>query len=147
MWQVVRTPIDAARFGPFEPLHILNAYDGPRIFTLRDAGGVLCLACWSDDDEACSRYLVVPTTQATVADLSAGLLSVWEALRQPCLWVVDLSHQGPVVAAWLVVPDAVPDDARPQPGVTLHRPQTPPRSVSIDGGPSELAGQSPSKRL
>lgn len=146
MWDVVGTRIDAARFEPFEPLHVLNSYDGPRLFTLRDAEGASCLTCWSDDDEKLSRYLIVPTTQGAVAELAAGVLSVREPLAHPPRWVVDLSHDGAVVAAWLVAPDSVPEDAQPQRGVTLRRPATPPRSVPIDGNATDLAHRTASKR-
>ena len=147
MWQVVGTPIDAERFEPFRPLQLLNYYDGPRIFTVRDAEGSLCLACWSDDDERQSRFLVAPITQHVVTELEAGLVSLREALAQPRLWVVDLNHEGPVAAAWSVAPNSIPEDAQPQPGTMLRRSLTPSRSLQIEGGPTETVQQTTSKRL
>ena len=147
MWQVVGTRVDAAIFEPFEPLQVLNSYDGPRIFTLRGAEGALHLACWSDDDDKLSRFLVVPVSPTGVAELEAGSLSVRQALARPPLWVVDLSHDGPVIAAWLVDTDSVPEDARPQPGVTLQSPLTLPQSVAINGGTTEASHDSATKRL
>ncbi len=147
MWQVVGTRVDVALFEPFEPLHVMNSYDGPRIFTLRVAQGALYLACWSDDDEWLSRFLVVPISLTSVAELEAGLLSVRDALRQSHLWVVDLSHDGPVVAAWLVDPDSVPEDAQPERGAMLHRPLTPPRIAVIDGNVTDPTHHSVTKRL
>ena len=51
MWEIHGTPIESRRFTPFEPLEVLNYYDGPRIFTCLDADGSLCLACWNDEGE------------------------------------------------------------------------------------------------
>ena len=110
MWELKGTPADAKRFAPFEPVRVLNYYDGPRIFTVLDADGSLCLACWSDEDETRSRFLVAPVTAAVVADLESGRLTVREALGQPRLWVVDLSHDGPIAGAWLVNRQDVPNE-------------------------------------
>lgn len=121
MWQVKGKSVDTGRLLPFEPLHVLNYYDGPRIFTLHDADGALCLACWSDEDEVASRFLVAPVTEQTIADLEGSLLSLLEALTQPRLWVVDLTQTGALSGAWLVALRDIPDDARPQPRTMLHR--------------------------
>ncbi len=121
MWQVQGKRIDAKRFGPFEPRHVLNHYDGPRIFTFHDSDEALCLACWSDEGEDRSRFLVVPVSDRIVSDLESGTLTVREALDQPRLWVVDLGFDGTIAEAWLVSPKDVPDDAQPQPGTRLHR--------------------------
>ncbi len=56
MWQITGKQIDAARFAPFEPLRILNFFDGPRIFSFQDTDDALCLACWSDEGETQSRF-------------------------------------------------------------------------------------------
>ena len=83
MWEIKGKPIEAKRFAPFEPLRVLNYYDGPRIFTFNDADDALCLACWSDEDEGQARFLVVAVTTKIIADLESGLLTVREALSQP----------------------------------------------------------------
>ena len=125
MWQVKGKRIDAKRFEPFEPLRVLNFCDGPRIFTFHDADEALCLACWSDEDDAHSRFLIVPVSEKIVANLERGSLSVSDALDQPRLWVVDLGFDGAIADAWLVSPKDVPDDAQPQPGTMLHRESEP----------------------
>jgi hypothetical protein len=89
MWEIKGKPVDPKRFMPFEPLRVLNYYDGPRIFTFNDSDDALCLACWSDEGETHSRFLVVPVTDRIVEDLEGGRLSVADALAQPRLWVVD----------------------------------------------------------
>jgi len=121
MWEIIGVPVDSKRFEPFEPLRILNYYDGPRIFTFHAADDELCLACWSDEDETQSRFLVLPVSERIVSDLEAGLLSVREALAQPQFWVVDTGIEGVIRGAWLVKAIDVPEDAQPQVGTMLHR--------------------------
>jgi hypothetical protein len=125
MWQVKGKRIDAQRFEPFEPLRVLNFFDGPRIFTFQDTDDALCLACWNDEGDSHSRFLVVPVTETIISNLEGGSLTVREALEQPRLWVVDLGFDGAVAEAWLVSPKDVPDDAQPQPGTMLHRDHDP----------------------
>ena len=121
MWEIKGKPVDPQRFAPFEPLHVLNYYDGPRIFTFHDSDDALCLACWSDEDEKHSRFLVVAVNDQIIADLEGGLLSVREALAQPRLWVVDWTQDGTLTGAWLVAHQDVPKDSQPQPRTMLHR--------------------------
>ncbi len=121
MWEIKGKPVDPKRFMPFEPLRVLNYYDGPRIFTFHDSDDALCLACWSDEDEKHSRFLVVAVNDRIVAELEGGLLSVREALTQPRLWVVDWATDGTIAGAWLVAHEDVPNDSQPQPRMMLHR--------------------------
>lgn len=121
MWQVNGKPIDPKRFAPFEPLRVLNYYDGPRIFTFEDVDGGLCLACWSDEDENLSRFLVAPVSEKILSDLARGIVTVRESLTQAELWVVDLRHDGILTSAWLVDHKDVPEDSQPQPRAMLHR--------------------------
>ena len=129
MWQVKGKRIDAQRFEPFEPLRVLNFCDGPKIFTFHDADEALCLACWSDEDETSSRFLVVPVSEKIIAGLDSGERTVRDVLDQPRLWVVDLDFGGAISEAWLVSPKDVPDDAQPQPGTMLHRESEPQLSM------------------
>ena len=62
MWNHDGKPIDPSRFKPFDPVEVLYEFDGPRIFTIRDADGELDLAYWSDEEQGVARYVVVPTT-------------------------------------------------------------------------------------
>lgn len=121
MWKIQGISVDPTRFEPLEPLHVLNFYDGPRIFTFLDGFRELCLAVWSDEDQSHSRFLVVPVTEKTVFELEKGLLSVRDALKQPQLWVLDHPQQPGPSKAWSVEFDLVPEDAKPHPGVLLHR--------------------------
>lgn len=143
MWEIKGKPVDPKRFAPFEPLHVLNYYDGPRIFTFHDSDDALCLACWSDEDEKHSRFLVVAVNDQIIADLEGGLLSVREALAQPRLWVVDWAQDGKLTSAWLVAHQDVPKDSQPQPRTMLHRSLDPILSLRATGEairPGEIPG-------
>lgn len=121
MWQVNGRTLNAERFGTFEPVRILNDYDGPKLFTFWDADGALCLACWSDESPERIRFLVVPVTDADIIELTTGVVTVREALQKPRLWILDIDNDWSLLGAWLVDPVSVPKDAQPQPGVMLHR--------------------------
>ena len=121
MWNVQGAMIDPTWFMPFVPLRVLNDYDGPRIFTLNDSKGGLCLACWSVENTTHSRYLIVPTTTKIVSDMERGLLSVREAMTQATLWVADVRADGVVEFAYLTSIAELPEDTQPQSGVYLHR--------------------------
>jgi hypothetical protein len=143
MWEIKGKSVDPKRFTPFEPQRVLNYYDGPRIFTFHDVDDALCLACWSDEDETHSRFLVVAVTDQIVADLEGGLLSVREAIAQPRLWVVDWAQDGTLTGAWLVSPQDVPKDSQPQPHTMLHRSLDPILSLRATGEairPGEIPG-------
>ena len=133
MWQIKGKPVDPKRFAPFEPLRVLNYYDGPRIFTFHDADEALCLACWSDEDETRSRFLVVPVSDKIITDLEGGILTVREALSQPRLWVIELGPEGTLATAWLVAQQDVPEDSQPQPRTMLHRSLEPILSLRATG--------------
>jgi hypothetical protein len=133
MWEIKGKPVDPKRFGPFEPLRVLNYYDGPRIFTFNDADDALSLACWSDEDEKHSRFLVVAVTDQIIADLESGLLSVREALAQPRLWVIDWAQDGSLAGSWLVAHRDVPEDSQPRPRTMLHRSLDPILSLRATG--------------
>ena len=142
MWEVQGKTVDPQRFQPFEPVRVLNYYDGPRIFTFNDADDASCLACWSDEDDDSSRFLVVATTDAIISDLESGLLSVSEALTQPRLWVVDWAQGGALRAAWLTSLKLVPKDCQPNPRTMLHRSLEPILSLRAIG-PTIRSGEIP----
>lgn len=143
MWQVSGKPVDPKRFTPFEPLRVFSYYDGPRIFTFQDTDDGLCLACWSDEDEKHSRFLVAPVSDEIISDLEVGILTVREAMTQPRLWVIDLLHGGTIASAWLVAQKDVPEDSQPQPRTMLHRSLEPILSLRAKGEtirPGEIPG-------
>ena len=110
---------DQSWFRPFEPVETLYQFDGPRIFTLRDAAGDLNLAYWSDEDEHVTRYVVAPTTTWMVEALRSGRISVLEALNQSRCWLCDISPDGAIAECLRVEFDSLPPDALPAVGTTL----------------------------
>jgi hypothetical protein len=137
MWTAAGKPVPVDRFAPFEPVEVLYEFDGPRIFTMRDADGELCLAYWSDEDDTASRYVVVPTTTTIVDRLKQGSLSVHEALDQPRCWLCDRNHQGELVACRRVEFEELPADALPTSGTRLL-PSLEPQPVELVGRVREL---------
>ncbi len=83
MWNISGQTVAKERFEPFLPVEVLDDYDGPRIFTLKDTDGELNLAYWSDGDQGNSRYVVVPTKKKTLDSLRTGEIGVFDALNQP----------------------------------------------------------------
>ena len=119
MWDAHGEPFDAGRFTSFEPAEVPYPVDGPRLFTLQDADGGLNLACWSDADGTANRYLVVPTTAASVDRLGAGIMSVHAALDQSQSWVCDVTCGGDVVGCVRMAFADVPADTRPATDVLM----------------------------
>lgn len=144
MWLPTGKPFDMNRFTPFEPADVLYDFDGPRIFTLRDADGELNLACWSDAEATVDRYVVVPTTAAEVERLRAGQLSTLDALGQARCWICDIAVDGSVVSCLRVDIDSIPRDALPAAGTMLlptHPPLTPGARGPADLEPVTLEGR------
>jgi len=105
--------------GSFEPVVVLYEYDGPRIFTTRDADGELNLVYWADGDSNGSRYIVVPTTQQIIDSLRTGGLSVLDALKQTRCWVCDVIDDGIMRSCMRTSLDEIPADALPAIGTML----------------------------
>jgi hypothetical protein len=101
------------RFAPFEAIEVLHEFEGPRIFTIRDAEGDLNLAYWSDHDAEIDRYVVVPTSKRIVNDLRAGHLTVLAALDQPRCWLCDISQNQEVIGCQRVDFDDLPRESLP----------------------------------
>lgn len=119
MWSIDGKSVPIERFLPFEPADVLYEFDGPRIFTLRDAEGELNLAYWSDENGEAFRYVVVPTTARILAALKKGSVSVFDALNQPRSWLCDTNHQGVLTECQRVDFDAIPRDSLPAIGTML----------------------------
>jgi hypothetical protein len=119
VWDVPGKAVSAKVFEPFEPVEVLYDFDGPRTFTVLDRDGALCLAHWCDEDDSATRCLVVPFTDQLLGRLRAGELTLRDALNQPRVWVLDFSHEGKVLAAWLVQLGNLPPGVLPQPDTML----------------------------
>jgi len=119
-------PIIPGLFAELKPETILNYYDGPRIFTCRSVEGELCLACWSDENEEASRFVVVAITARTLRELQEGRISVRSAIDQPLCWAVDCLPATSSTLVRRISLEEYPNDALPQPGVMLQ-----PQSFSV----------------
>ncbi|HRI49518.1 MAG TPA: hypothetical protein PLW65_05000 [Pseudomonadota bacterium] len=72
----------------FVPADVLDDYDGPRLFTVRDDHGQTLLAYLYNDEETAegAEYLVVPFDDDGITALRAGRMTILEALSQRWLW-------------------------------------------------------------
>jgi hypothetical protein len=121
MWQVSRKHIDAGLFKPLQPVEILYDFEGPRTFTHNDSAGELCLAHWCDADKEINRFIIVPFTGNLVYKLKTGEITLREALNQPRVWVLDLTHRGDIREAWSVNLADLPGDVLPKARTMLWR--------------------------
>jgi hypothetical protein len=73
----------------------------PVTFVLHDGNGSLMLAHLLGREADTSRYAVVPTTDAIVAELASGARSLRSALDQPTVWVADVGPDGTTRSVWV----------------------------------------------
>ena len=92
MWSLNSPQCTPQRFGAFQPDEVLYEFDVPMIFTFIGEDGLfLAYLSVEDDDTQISRYLTVPANKKLIDELKTGSKTVFEALNQPWLWVVDVS--------------------------------------------------------
>ena len=137
MWNVQGKPAGAERFSPFVVRDVLYEFDGPRIFTLADSDGELNLACWSDEDENQSRFVIVPTAVSIIDSLRCGRQSVLDALNQPRCWVCEIVHCGEVNQCWRINFEDIPKDSLPTNGTMLLA-ALEPELIEMEGRVREL---------
>ena len=115
MWLLNTPQCTPQRFGVFQPDEVLYEFDVPMIFTFMGEDGLfLAYLCAEDNDTQTVRYLIVPANKKLIDELKTGSKTVFEALNQPWLWVVDVSYEGVINAAWQVDDIAqIPDTAKP----------------------------------
>lgn len=117
-WKVTAQQFDVASFQGITQEEILYEFDGPRIFTARNAMGELLFYLADEKDGVC-RYIVAPTNASIIDLLKSGVRSVRDALNQPWVWFLDTKYDGNPVAAWKGTLADAPADALPLPGVML----------------------------
>jgi hypothetical protein len=131
MWNINGTPL-SIRFENWVPDRVLYEFDGPRIFTVRhELGDFLAYAC--DEDDAITRYLLVPTGDDMMAALEKGLLTMREALAQPWLWIVDVGFDDVPRQIWRSTLDAIPEHRLPKPWAMLWPHLEPLLAVRLSG--------------
>ncbi|WP_022652458.1 hypothetical protein [Aquaspirillum serpens] len=117
-WQINAPEFGIEPFVGVQLNEILYEFDGPRIFTATSLFGTL-LYFLAEEDDGISRFIVVPTNAQIVERLKSGILSVWDALNQPWIWVVDISFNGIPQKSWRCTLADVPADVLPKSGVML----------------------------
>ena len=142
MWQVEGTVISLP-FQSLEPVRVLYEFDGPRIFTVSSPfGDFLAYLSTESDSEASARYILAPTGDAMVTALEEGTRTVFEALAQPWIWIVDVGFDGQVKQAWRTCIGAIPAESLPKPYVMLWPELEPLISIRMIG-PTLKEGQIP----
>jgi hypothetical protein len=124
MWPVQGKPISGAWLD-MEPVRVLYEFDGPRIFTCKDAVGNRYLAYQCGEAKGVLRFLVVPCSDDLERALTAGAINLRDALARPRAWLFDLSYQWQIRSAWQTDVDSLPPFLLPRPGVMLWRHLTP----------------------
>lgn len=120
LWQIETPNCSVEHFSQRSILEVLYEFDGPKIFTTSiGALQYLWYECAEDTATHVVRYLVVPTDEQTVAYLKDGTRTVYDALRQPWVWAVDIGAKDEVLDGWIVQLDEVPDSAKPERSVPL----------------------------
>lgn len=121
LWPVDGKPVRLDRFDPLRLSRVLNEYDGPRIFTLENEEQELFFACFSDEaeDTECYRFVVVPFSDVLLKRLTTGTISLYQALEQPRVWLVDVSHVWKPLNAWRTSLDRIPADCLPDKSVMI----------------------------
>ena len=117
-WQINAPEFGIEPFVGVQLNEILYEFDGPRIFTATSLFGTL-LYFLAEEDDGISRFIVVPTNAQIIERLKSGILSVWDALNQPWIWVVDISFNGMPQKSWRCTLADVPTDVLPKSGVML----------------------------
>ncbi len=115
MWQHSFPQCAFQRFGEFRPLEILYEFEVPMIFTFSGEDGEFLAYLSAEDDETqLMRYLAVPANQKLIDELKTGVKTVFEALNQPWLWIVDIAYSGEIKTAWRVSDiEHIPDVSKP----------------------------------
>ena len=121
MWQVRGTVVNPSWL-TLQPHRVLYSYDGPRIFTCRDAAENQYLAYLCDEDDAFVRFVVAPCDEWAERELTTGMVDVQEVLSRYRSWIFDLNHDWQPVRAWRIDPPyRLPAGVLPNPGVMLWR--------------------------
>ena len=143
MWNFSGTSAAWPEIGTLDPEHVLDDYDGPRLFTLRARGGELLLAYQCGEDRATERFLLVPADAALVMEIETNALPLRAALLgRGWAWIVDRRRDGTLASPMRVDPHHLPEHALPAEGIRLA-PDTPPFLQLRLTGPEMPAGQVP----
>jgi len=133
MWEPDGIPVDAGRFGEMDPEDILYEFDGPRIFSFRNPDGDLLLAYLFSEEDAISRYIVVPANPTLIEKLAHGRKSMRESLAQSWVWVVDVPFGKVPATAWKTDFLNLPNRFLPKAGLCVNPAHEPLLTVRLVG--------------
>jgi hypothetical protein len=120
MWTVDGQETDWPKLDSLEPEHVLDFYDGPRLFTVRTAENVQLLVYHCDADTEVDRFVLVPARDGLVAEIKGNLITLREALTsQPWAWIIDQALDGMLSRPRIVDLHKLPDDVLPREGARL----------------------------
>ena len=120
------------RFQDFEPVSVLDWFDGPRLFTIRE-GSIQYLVYLCLEASHSVRYLVSPTDEDRLKALTTGAMTVFDALKSPILWTVDTDENGNTKSVHRISWVSVPSEIIPKPDVLLSRALEPVFNVRVEG--------------
>ena len=141
MWKINKKRLVPHSWLEFEPETVLDEYDCPLLFTLRDIPGNKYLAYFCDMDGSGVRFLVVPFTDNLETKLVGGDIDLRGVLIRSPMWVFDLDKKWNPVRAWKVVLADLPKNLIPNPGVMLRpgmQPLTKPVIVQSNTGTASV---------
>ncbi len=126
------------------PIDILYEFEGPRVFTTIDKYGIQMLAVQSDESSHSRRFLVVDCSVERIQELKYGILTLYEALNQPRLNVVDVSAENFVVKSSVLSSlKDIPLNRKPVQGAMLYselQPELSIRIISAEAIPGSISG-------
>ena len=131
-WTPQGVPEPEGRFREFVPDQVLDWFDGPRLFTIRE-GDISYLVYLCQETPFATRYLVSPTDADRLRALTTGAMTVFNALKNPIVWVVDTDSGGNATTARRISWSAVPPMVVPKPHVLLSRALEPIFRVYVEG--------------
>ena len=123
-------PSDAqllARISSLEHLETYIYYDGPLLYSAKDAEGNLVLVYWYDrPEEHMDTWLVIPVTEQLLQDLVANKISLLAIITQPVVYALDIQYPEGPLRAMALDGGTLPPDSLPEPSVTLTEDFPPP---------------------
>ncbi|HEX4146443.1 MAG TPA: hypothetical protein VHY91_23275 [Pirellulales bacterium] len=118
MWPKAGIPVENG-LTDLRPVSVFIEYDGPRIFTCLDSEGGLLLAYHCDEADDFNIFCVAAFTPELERKLTAGMITIFEALSQPRIWAVHLAADWHISEVRRISIDDVPMDLLPDPDVML----------------------------
>jgi len=120
MWKIPKSKALTCDWLDFEPVTIIDEYDGPMLFTIVDRNDQLYLAYFCARSSDAVRFLVVPTNDDIVRRLTSGDINLRESLARHRMWIFDLDKKWNPKKCWGVTFADLPRNLLPRPGVMLR---------------------------